>query len=146
MAQLTRAQLKALWVTGYTPTETDFENLFDSILTLLDPNSVYSQYASNLNAIVFSSPTTAIDWDDGNVQSITLTGNVTFTFANPLLGGRYLLLVKQGNVGSNTVTWPATVLWSGGTAPTLTTTLNKVDIITFVWDGTNYFGGSNLNY
>ena len=46
------------------------------------------------------------------------------------------------------MTWPATVLWSGGTAPTLTATNGKVDVITFVYDETNsnYYGGSSLNY
>jgi hypothetical protein len=44
------------------------------------------------------------------------------------------------------VTWPATVIWSGGTAPTLTTTVGKVDIVTLVFDGTNFYGNYSLNY
>lgn len=32
MATLTRAQLTALWITGYTPTQTDYTNLFDSFV------------------------------------------------------------------------------------------------------------------
>lgn len=36
MAKKTRAQLKALWLTGYTPTQADYEDLFDTIYALLD--------------------------------------------------------------------------------------------------------------
>ncbi|MCX5697582.1 MAG: hypothetical protein NTU54_06430 [Candidatus Omnitrophica bacterium] len=94
--------------------------------------------------------TTTLSWDNGNVQYIQLAGGGnTFTFANPQGGGRYLLILKQPSSGSaGTVTWPAAVLWSAGTAPTLTATNSKVDIITFVYDDTNskYYGGSSLNY
>lgn len=92
--------------------------------------------------------TIALDWVNSNVQYVVLGGNRTFTFANPMDGARYLIMLQQDATGSRTVTWPATVLWSGGTAPTLTTTAGKVDIITFVYDATNakYYGGSNLNY
>lgn len=87
-----------------------------------------------------------IDWTQGNKQKSTLTGNCTFTFTAP--GGPASLILKlvQDATGSRTVTWPAAVHWSGGTAPTLTTTANKVDIITFYYDGTTYFGNSTLNF
>ncbi len=104
-----------------------------------------SQYYSPEN-----SASTSIDWNNGNVQYLDLTsgGANTVTFANPKNGGRYLLMVMQGGTGSNTVTWPANVKWSGGTAPTLTSTAGKVDIITLVYDGVNsvYYAGSSLNY
>jgi hypothetical protein len=40
------------------------------------------------------------------------------------------------------VTWPASVKWPGGTAPTLTSTLNKVDTFVLMTpdSGTTYFG------
>jgi hypothetical protein len=94
--------------------------------------------------------TVTLDWNNGNVQYIVLTnGGQTFTFANPKAGGRYALILKQPAASSaGTVTWPATVLWPAGSAPTLTATNSKVDVITFIYDGTNtkYYGGSSLNY
>jgi len=93
-----------------------------------------------------SSTADTIDWTLGNKQKSTLTGNCTFTFTAPQGPCSLVLKLVQDATGSRTVTWPATVHWSGGTAPTLTTTLNKVDIITFYWDGTTYFGNSSLNY
>lgn len=87
-----------------------------------------------------------IDWTLSNKQKSTLTGNCTFTFTAPPGPCSLVLKLVQDGTGSRTVTWPAAVHWSGGTAPTLTTTLNKVDIITFYYDGTTYFGASTLNY
>jgi hypothetical protein len=82
---------------------------------------------------------------DGNVLNITLNSSTTFTFTNPTIG-TYILKLTQGTGGGFLVTWPGTVLWSGGTAPTLTTTAAKTDIITLVYDGTNYYGNYSLNY
>ena len=89
--------------------------------------------------------TIALDWDDGNVQSVTLGGNRTFTFANPKDGGRYLIKLTQDGTGTRTITWP-TIIWRGGTAPTLTTTGGKTDLITLIYDGTSYYGDASLNY
>lgn len=87
-----------------------------------------------------------IDWTLSNKQKSTLTGNCTFTFTAPTGPCSLVLKLVQDGTGTRTVTWPAAVHWSGGTAPTLTTTINKVDIITFYYDGTTYFGNSSLNY
>jgi trimeric autotransporter adhesin len=80
--------------------------------------------------------TTSVDWSQSNIQSITLTGNWAPTaFSNPVDGARYILIIKQDGTGSRTVTWPATVRWPGGTAPTLTTTASKTDYIGFIYNG-----------
>ena len=89
--------------------------------------------------------TIALDWDNGNVQSVTLAGNRTFTFANPKDGGRYIIILTQDATGSRTVTWP-TIKWQGGSTPVLTTTANKKDIIAIIYDGTDYLGNSSLNH
>lgn len=88
-----------------------------------------------------------IDWSANPAQKATLTDNCTFTFSNPTTGGVYILELAQDATGSRTVTWPAAVHWSGGTAPTLTTTASKVDIFTFYYNGATYFAvTSGLNY
>ena len=92
-----------------------------------------------------SSSTTEIDWNDGPIQKITLNDNPTLTFTNPLDGARYLLHVIQDATGSRTVTWP-TIKWIGGSAPTLTTTVNKRDIVVFVREGSDYYGAADLNF
>jgi hypothetical protein len=87
-----------------------------------------------------------IDWGAGNFQKSTLTGNVTYTFTAPDGPGRFQLLLEQDATGSRTATWPASVQWPGGTAPTLTTAANAIDIITFYYDGTDYYGVESLNF
>ena len=106
--------------------------------------NVTGQYVSDRFALT-DGATIAVNWNNGNVQAVTLGGNRTFTFSNPISGGRYLIVLKQDGTGSRTVTWP-TIKWQGGTAPTLTTTAGKVDLITLIWDGTDYFGVASTNF
>jgi hypothetical protein len=72
-----------------------------------------------------------IDLTAGNSVSATVdTSTNTFTFSDPTasdeLCGFTLTLV---NGGSQTVNWPGSVDWAGGSAPTLTT--SGTDILTF---------------
>ena len=87
-----------------------------------------------------------VDWNNGLSQKSTLTDNCTFTFTAPKYVGNFTLKLIQDATGSRTVTWPATVKWPAGTAPTLTTAAGSVDKITFYWDGTNYHGESALAF
>lgn len=74
----------------------------------------------------------------GNVVAFTLTANCTFTFPTVVNDGAYsftLVLVQDGT-GSRTATWPAAVKWPAASAPTLTTTASRRDVLTFVtYDG-----------
>lgn len=44
------------------------------------------------------------------------------------------------------MTWPASVKWPSGNPPTLTSTANATDTVSFIFDGTNYLGSYLLNY
>lgn len=79
--------------------------------------------------------TTTLDWNSSNNQWIVLAnGAQTFTFAAPPASGPFFLRLKQPASGAaGTVTWPATILWTAGVAPTLTVTNGKVDIIQFYY-------------
>jgi len=87
-----------------------------------------------------------IDWGNGQQQKLTLTANCTLTFTAPDGPGTFSIRLIQDATGSRTVTWPATVKWPGGTAPTLSTAANAEDIIAFKYNGTNYYGDSALNF
>lgn len=92
-----------------------------------------------------SGATLTINFRNGGAQRIKFTANCTLTFSNPEIGRAYVLkCVNDGT--ARTITWPGTVLWPSGTAPTLTGTNNKVDLINLYWDGTSYYGSSALNY
>ena len=91
--------------------------------------------------------TTSIDWKLGNNFDFTFGAmNEVFSFLAPTKKGKFTLKLKQDATGGRTATFPATVKWAGGTAPTLSTGANAVDIISFLWDGTNYYGVASLDF
>ena len=91
--------------------------------------------------------TTTIDWKLGNKMKFTFgAANETFTFTAPTNPCNILLMMVQDGTGSRTATWPGTVKWAGGVAPTLTTTAAGIDIVSFYFDGTSYHGAATLAF
>lgn len=83
-----------------------------------------------------------VDWDEGNHTVVDLQGSsttVAATLSNPKAGAWYSIKVIQGTELDN-ISWPANVLWEGGTAPTITAIDDAIDLIRFYYDGTNYLG------
>lgn len=67
------------------------------------------------------------DWHE-----ITLTQSITtLTLSNPTVGQQFTLVVIQGGSGSYTISWFSTIKWAGGAAPTLTTAVGGIDVLTF---------------
>jgi hypothetical protein len=97
-----------------------------------------------------STPTSTITLDlaNGSVQIITLGGNITYTFPTPVAGKSFILVHKQDGTGSRTVTWPASVKWPAGTAPTLTSTASRADKFVFTAiDSSSWLGSvAGQNY
>ena len=119
---------------------------------------------------------TDIDFRLSNKYELELTNNISGTgeFINlifPATSGNFLLVISQDNSGSRTIAsagWvvyqsdggtkatnaafadgtDGDVRWAGGSAPTLTTTEDKADIISFYWDADNQtcFGTASLNF
>ena len=113
---------------------TDTQTL--SAKTLTNPtvtNYVETPYSAN------SSTAITLDLTNGTVQIITLTGNATITMPTATSGKSFIMFLKQDATGSRTVTW-STVKWAGGTAPTITSTASRQDILSFIADGTNWYG------
>ena len=91
-------------------------------------------------SVTSSSNAATLNLRDGNVFEHTLTENVTYTFSNPAASGKvssFVLKIKQDASASGyTVTFPGTVDFVGGTAPTLTATANAIDtFVIFTTDG-----------
>lgn len=90
-----------------------------------------------------------IAWNLNTQQSanVTLGGNRTLDNpTNMVNGGTYILVVRQDGTGSRTLAFGSAYLFPGGTAPTLSTDANSVDILSFVSDGTNMFGVAQLDF
>ena len=102
-------------------------------------------------APTISSGVLALNCALGNVFHVSLNAAITsITFSNiPASGTAYgLTLAFTMDGTARAVTWPAAVKWSGGTAPTLTSTNAKVDIFVLTtWDATTRYamvGGQNF--
>jgi hypothetical protein len=83
-----------------------------------------------------------------NVHDVTLTAGCTFTLPTLVsgYGDAITLILRQDATGSRTVTWPGSVSWVTGTAPTLKTAANAVDVITlFTVDGGTTWGGAYVS-
>lgn len=84
---------------------------------------------------------TTIDWSVGSYVTATIGGALTFTFSNPApTGNACVAYLQLTNGGSAVITWPGSVTWSGGTAPTLRA--SGVDLLRFYTqdNGTTWFG------
>lgn len=82
--------------------------------------------------------TIAVDFSVSNNFAVTIAGNRTLTFSNPQAGEVYCLKVTQDSSGSRLLTFPSTMKWAGGSAPTLTTTAAYTDCLYITYDGTYY--------
>ena len=101
-------------------------NMADNLLT----RPLVKDYAVEVYAHGTISTATTIDLENGNIHTATIGGALTFTFSNPIASGDATsFLLELTNGGSSTVTWPTSVDWAGGTAPTLTAA--GVDILVF---------------
>lgn len=81
---------------------------------------------------------------NANVFILTLTGAATLSFTGATNGRAcaFTVVLIQDATGSRLVTWPGSVIWPSGIAPTLTTTAAKVDVFSFlsVDGGTKWYG------
>jgi hypothetical protein len=80
-----------------------------------------------------------------SAYDLTLTGNTTIAVGSYLPAGtlgRVHLLIRQGGAGSYTVTWPGSIKWASGTAPTFPTAVGTVQSIVLESDdaGTTLIG------
>ncbi len=115
-----------------------------AVLTNVQGTAIYFNGEYNLGDLD-SSPST-IDWQTGNKQAMIVNNTaVLLAFTAPTGVCNLILKVTQGTTAT-TVTWPSSVLWPAGTAPTLSTTAADIDVLSFYFDGSSYFGNSSLDF
>jgi hypothetical protein len=94
-------------------------------------NLLGTSSATSINSVSFSA-TPVFNAALGNIQTITLTGNVTSSTLSNAVTGQYLFfLILQDVTGGRTFSWPPNVRGGGniGSSP------NKGNTQAFFWDG-----------
>ena len=90
------------------------------------------------------SAATTLAASDGNIHTFTVGAAITLTLnANCLTGFCRTLTLVITNGGAFTVTWPASVKWAGGSAPTFSAA--GIDVVTLltVDGGSTWLGSAN---
>jgi hypothetical protein len=115
-------------------------NVFATSPTVNNPT--ITNYVESVVAIGTVTSSNTIALTNGTVQTATLTASTACTFTMPTAtaGKSFVLLLKQAaTTGNGTATFTG-VKWGTAGAPTITATAGKMDILTFVADGTNWYG------
>jgi len=107
-------------------------------------NPTLTGYTEATVAIGNSGTAVTISLATGTFQTVTLTGNCTFTMPTATAGQSFILKILTG-AGGFTGTFTS-VKWPGGTAPTITTTASKFDLASFIADGSAWTGSIIQNY
>jgi hypothetical protein len=113
---------------------------------LLTPNSFINLIVRGYTEVVTSSGTVGasatLSIAAGTVLTATLTSATACTFTMPAIvaGKSFLLLLKQPASGTATTATFTGVKWGTLGAPTITATVGKMDILSFISDGTNWYG------
>jgi hypothetical protein len=112
--------------------------------------STLSNVSEKINNLGNTGTSATIDLNNGNFVTAILSGSCTFTFTNPASeASSFTLLLTNDGTSDRTITWPASVVWPGGTIPNRTTAANKTDIYVFftVNSGTKWYGNlAQYNY
>jgi hypothetical protein len=119
---------------------------------LLNPNSYVNltvtgnlkiaAYTETVTSSVTVGATATLSIALGTILTATLTSATACTFTMPAVaaGKSFLLLLKQPASGTPTTATFTDVKWGTLGAPTITATVGKMDILSFVCDGTNWYG------
>ena len=111
-------------------------------------NPTVQNYVESVVAIGTVSSSHTLALTNGTVQTATLTASTACTFTMPTAtaGKSFVLLLKQAaSTGNGTATFTGVKFGTAG-APTITAAAGKMDILTFVADGTNWYGSIAQGY
>jgi hypothetical protein len=81
---------------------------------------------------------------NSTIITANLSATCTFTMPSNTAGKSFILFLKTG-AGTNTATFTG-VKFVGNTAPTITAVANRLDILTFAADGSNWYGNYSQGY
>jgi hypothetical protein len=111
-------------------------------------NTTVAAIAETAVALGTVTTTATISITAGTLITATLTASTacTFTMPSAAAGKSFTLLLKQAAATGNGTATFTSVKWPAGTAPTITATAGRMDLLTFVSDGTNWYGSAAQNF
>lgn len=118
--------------------------VLDTTPTIATPvltNPTVTNYVETLQAVGTVGSTSTLALTTGTVLTATLTASTpcTFTMPTATAGKSFILILTQAATGMTTATFTG-VKYPGGTAPTITATASAVDILSFVANGSVWYG------
>ena len=104
-------------------------------------NPTITDYVETLQAVGTVGSTSTLSLTTGTVLTATLTASTpcTFTMPTATAGKSFVLKLTQAASDMTTATFTS-VKWPNGTAPTITSSASAVDILTFISDGSYWYG------
>lgn len=95
-----------------------------------------------MQALGSISGSTAIDLDDGDIVTCTITGNTTFTVSNLMSGAvnTVSFYITWSASSTPSITWPSGVVWDRGNTPGLNTTGSTLIMLETYDQGTSWIG------
>ena len=125
--------------------------VLDTTPTIATPvltNPTVTNYVESVVAIGTVTSSSTLSLTSGTVQTATLTASTACTFTMPTAtaGKSFVLLLKQAAATGNGTATFTSVKWGTAGAPTITATAGKMDILTFIADGTNWYGSIAQGY
>lgn len=110
----------------------------------VDFDAASAMFTGGVGYTPVAASSTAINCSLGNCFSRTVTGAATWSFTNVPTGRVFGVILELTNGGLGTQTWPTSVKWPSGTAPTLTS--SGVDLLGFITrdGGTTWRGVSMM--
>jgi hypothetical protein len=111
-------------------------------------NPTVTNYVETYYNIGTVGATVTLNLANGTFQNLTLTSATALTVTMPTAtaGKSFILIVRQPASGTATTVTFTGVKWPASTAPTITATLGRADILAFFSDGTNWYGSFVQNF
>ena len=137
---------EASWEAGLTDFSTSTGT--GSVVLSTSPtiaNATINAYTESVLVVGSTGNAVTLNIANSTLITATLTANCTFTMPGNTAGKSFVLFLNTGN-GSFTGTFTGVRWNNGNTAPTITTTNNRVDILTFVANGAAWYGAASQNY
>jgi len=110
----------------------------------IDGNLTFDSFTESVVSNGNSGTSKTLSLVSGTVHTCTLTGNCTFTMPATTAGKSFTMFLNTGS-GNYTASFSG-VRWADSATPTATILASKVDIYSFISDGSYWYGSFSQNY